>query len=901
MATQQLRMLTLVRSTFAAVLALTLTLGARPLCAQPSTGTVAGSVTASTGTGLAGATVTAVDSTSGVERAVVTDDDGEYAIVGLPPGSYELRAALDGFAPVTRGRFTVTAGGRAEVGFLLVPIAAESLSVTGPAIVLDQQRSTLQQTIPDRLAHSVPLIGRDFIALAMLTPGFTGNPVAPSPNGQIYWSNNVVVDGASHFSKWRAAARTFYSGYPLEAIQEVQVLNSQFAAEHGEALASVTSAVTRSGTNERHGSVLFFGQAGVLNDQPVFSARKPPASSARFGVTLGGPMSADRTFYFGSYEGRRSRSNNFVVSPAAPGVAVPDNEDEHLGFLKVDHRRSSNDLMSFRYNGQRLAWRNETGGLTLPGSGTQYRTDVHTVLGSLSQLISVHSLNQVRFQFARYADRRTDLKPSVYVSRAGYSTEGGTLGPLGFGVSPEDTYEASDTVSHVVAGHAVKIGGGIRYVRAHSESLPFGHGGYYFDGPPELYPQPSIFVQGFATVPGSTVVDSRSLASYAFVQDEWRANARFTSNVGVRYDVEQITGVTGYDASTDTNNVQPRASATWTPFGGRFAVRGGAGIYNQQHLLYYVNRAQLEGASGSGLITLTPASALMPVFPAVVSASILNAVPRDVYTVEPTFRNPYSVQAALGVQYVVTGATVSADYVYLSGHDLMSIVDANAPASASQLNPRSVAQADATRPVVPVGGGFRKLITLGNEGRSWYRALQVRVERSLSSYQLLSAYTLARARDMANYELPQDSRNIRAEEAPADNDIRHNVSMGITWRLPFTAAALRDWTLSALGQFRSHRPYTIWYGYDRNGTTQVDARPGGRNTGKGDGYQNIDLALARRVMFGARALELRAEAFNVLSTVNDDQYMGALSSPLFGQPISAFPKRRLQFAAILRF
>ena len=140
-----------------------------------------------------------------------------------------------------------------------------------------------------------------------------------------------------------------------------------------------------------------------------------------------------------------------------------------------------------------------------------------------------------------------------------------------------------------------------------------------------------------------------------------------------------------------------------------------------------------------------------------------------------------------------------------------------------------------------------------------------------------------------------------AEKARADNDVRHSVTAGLTWQLPSRGAGFGGWTLSAAGQFRSNRPYNITWGDDRNGTTQNDARPGGRNTGKTDGYRNIDLALARRVPFGTRTLELRAEGFNVLSTTNDDEYVGALSSPLFGQPVSAFPKRRLQFAAVVRY
>jgi hypothetical protein len=111
----------------------------------------------------------------------------------------------------------------------------------------------------------------------------------------------------------------------------------------------------------------------------------------------------------------------------------------------------------------------------------------------------------------------------------------------------------------------------------------------------------------------------------------------------------------------------------------------------------------------------------------------------------------------------------------------------------------------------------------------------------------------------------------------------------------------RDWSLSGIGVVRSNRPYTIVWGDDRNGTTQNDARPGGRNTGKTDGYRNVDLALTRRFTMGTRTFEARVEAFNVLNTVNYDEYVGALLSPFYGQPVSAFPKRRIQLAGTMRF
>ena len=112
---------------------------------------------------------------------------------------------------------------------------------------------------------------------------------------------------------------------------------------------------------------------------------------------------------------------------------------------------------------------------------------------------------------------------------------------------------------------------------------------------------------------------------------------------------------------------------------------------------------------------------------------------------------------------------------------------------------------------------------------------------------------------------------------------------------------MRAWTLSGIGSFQSGRPYTITWGDDRNGTSQNDARPGGRNTATTGTYQNIDLALSRRFVRGPATIDGRIEAFDVLNRVNYDQYVGVLLSPLYRNPISAFPTRRFQLALVARF
>lgn len=877
-----------------------------PVAAQRVTGAIAGTVTGDAGAGLAGVTITVVNQGTGLRRTATTGPDGRYVIASLPvEGEYEVRAELEGFAGVVRDSVTLAPNEDLAIDFSLKAAAAETVLVIASASAFERPQSFAQQTIHERLVRSLPLSGRNFVHLTTLAAGFTGNPGFPSPQGQLYWTNNVLVDGASHFSKWRSAARTFYAGYGLESIKEVQVLANGFSAEFGEALAAVTSAVTKAGTNEFRGAGLFFFQNDALNATPVFAVRNPPAGAQQYGFTLGGPVVLDRTHFFGSYEGRRLRNHNIVVSPAAFGAVVPDSEDEHLVFYRVDDQTGRGHLVMGRYNGQFFRGHNEVGGLGLPAVGTSFTNDTHTMLFTDTFQVSGRLLSEVRGQFARYVDVRRDLQPTVFVSRAGYSTEGGALGPVGFGADPEDTWEAANTLSYWRGSHALKLGGGLKYVRAHNPFLHYGRGAYFFAGPPDLFPQPFLFMQSLAPTQEAMMADPRDLSAFGFVQEAWKVRPRVTVNAGLRYDIEDVRNVRNFSVPVDKNNIQPRLATAWDVSGaGRMVVRGGVGLYSQQHLLYYIDRVQLEGLDGTVTVSLSPDSPLFPRFPNPLPALPPGAAlpPRDIHRVGATFKNPYSIQGTLGFDRTLGGAlVVAADYVYLNGRDLMSLVDANAPASNPKPRQRSVAEADATRPIPALPNTFRKIITLGNLGHSSYHALQIKAGRSVGRFQTMASYTLSHAEDMDNYQLPEDSRNIGAEQARANTDVKHNAVIGMTWDLPEQAGLLNGWSLSGLGVFRSNRPYDITWGDDRNGTTQNDARPGGRNTGKTEAFGNVDLALTKRFPMRTRVIEARLEAFNVFNTTNFNEYVGTLLSPLFAKPVSAFPKRRVQLAAIVRF
>lgn len=877
-----------------------------PVLAQGTTAAVEGVVVDRTGGGLADVRVRVADANTGFSREGTTDARGYFTVVGVPvEGTYEVRFARPGFSSVVRTAVTLSPNKptRLDVMLDLSSVQAVVVGSTEPD-ALDRTHAMISDVIPAVFIENLPVLGRGFLPLVSLAAGFTGHADYPNPLGQQYWAHTVVVDSASHFSKWRTAPRAFGSGYSLDAIQQVHVLTSLFSPEFGGALGSVTTATTRAGTNEWRGSVQLFVRHAALDARPAFAASTPPGHTLLAGGTVGGPLVANRTHLFASVDTRHVRDTNVVSSPVAAGVFVPDTSDEQLLLGRLDHRWSDRQTLTVRANTQRFRWSQEPGGLVLPGSGTRYRTDVANLLVTGATTLSSRSVNEVRVQGSRYVDVRTDLQPTVFVSRAGYSIEGGRLGAGGFGADPEGTLEAADTWSLLSDRHAWRAGGGTTLVRAHNVSFPDARGGYFFAGAPAQYPAPFLFVQSFASTPGAGTADPRSAAAFAFLQDDWHVGTGLTLNLGVRYDIERVWAVQTVHVPVDRNNVQPRAGFAWDMGGGgRTVVRGGVGVFTQQQLLYPINRGQLEGPDGVMTVSLSSASPVMPRFPETLSSAVLgaNGPPRDIVRVSSTLHNPYAVQGAIGVQRTVGGMVVSADVIHLRGRDLLSLLDVNAPASLQKPAVRTVAQADATRPLVPAPSTYREIVTLGNEGRSWYRALQVRASRYRGPVNLVASYTLARAENLADYELPEDSRNLPAEKGPASTDVRHAATSGATWQLPGCGPATRGWSLAALLVARSGRPYTMTWGDDRTGTTQNDARPDGRNTRRTGPYRTVDVAATRRLHAQGFDIDARLEIFNVFNAVNYDAYVGALLSPLFGQPVSAFPARRVQLAVTTRF
>src|SRR5205807_2808458 len=219
--------------------------------------------------------------------------------------------------------------------------------------LVDVTKNTLGTTVTRKDLDSIPLVTRNFLDLANMTPGVTGvGGGGVNTAGQLSRNNSYLVDGVSNDDTIVSTSR---GGFSLEAVREYVVLANQFSAEYGISSGAIVSVVTRSGTNKNEGRVFFFDRSQKLDAQDPFShaqgSGKAPFSQQRGGGFLGGPLVKERLFYFGSYEGLRVQQTSVVTSPDVPvdQREWPNPQNEHQGFVKFDNQISSRQSVSGRY------------------------------------------------------------------------------------------------------------------------------------------------------------------------------------------------------------------------------------------------------------------------------------------------------------------------------------------------------------------------------------------------------------------------------------------------------------------------------------------------------------------------------------------------------------------------
>ena len=301
--------------------------------AQALYGSVTGTVSDTQGAAIPGVTVTATNTGTGNQVSAVTDSDGNYTFRNLLPGVYELSASLTGFRELRQTGLRVSAGNPIRIDLKLeVGALAETVNVVSESTLLQTEKADLSSELSSKQIVNLPLNQfRNYQKLIDLVPGATpsqfqnaeidtpGRSLRTWVNGVQPNSNATRIDGAVSVNIWLP----HHVGYvtSAEAIDTVTVSSNNFDADQGMAGGAATTLVTKSGTNQIHGSAFWFGNTENLNANTLFNNAgglpKPDLKKNIYGATLGGPIVKDKLFFFGSWE-RYSRDNKYNDTYGVP-------------------------------------------------------------------------------------------------------------------------------------------------------------------------------------------------------------------------------------------------------------------------------------------------------------------------------------------------------------------------------------------------------------------------------------------------------------------------------------------------------------------------------------------------------------------------------------------------------
>ena len=392
--------------------------GSRAALAQGGTGVIEGVVRDSGGAVLPGVTLSLQNQASGVTRTTVTDETGVYRFPVLQPGTYTLRAELQGFTAQEVRDVVITIGLGLTRDFALgVQALEETVVVSGRAPVVDATKSEVSGVITQRQIETLPINSRQYLSLALLMPGTSLDatrsffPTVNVGGSMSFNSTGNIVDGMINSMAEDGEPR---QNLPQDAVEEFKVSNTQFKAEFGLATGGLVQVVTKSGTNQLHGSAFEYFRDKALNAQGFFEDEKPEYRRHQFGGSIGGPILRDRMHFFGAVE-RTDVEEFYTVNTGLPQFyssvegtfARPFTRNLYFG--RVDWQINNAHTVFARWaQEQERAECNGCGGTTASTAGYDvlHRAGRH------------HDLHGDR-QFSRRADEPADARSELSIAVVG--------------------------------------------------------------------------------------------------------------------------------------------------------------------------------------------------------------------------------------------------------------------------------------------------------------------------------------------------------------------------------------------------------------------------------------------------------------------------------------------------
>jgi len=819
---------------------------ATPARAQSATGSIEGTVVDQSGAVLPGVTVTLVQADTNTQRVAVTDANGFFTAPLLPVGVYALSAELTGFLTRKQGDLRLTVGQtvtlRIEMG---VGGLAETVTVSGATPVIETSRTQVSSTINETAVQNLPVNGRNFIDFALLTPGVTRDTRTGDISfaGQRGTLNSLVVDGADNNNTFfgQTSGRTGSGRAPYQfsqdAVKEFQVNSNSFSAEYGRAGGAVINVVTKSGTNELHGSVFEFYRDKALNANNAINELngrpKSPYHYNQFGGTAGGPIRRNKDFFFGNYDGQRNTQPNIVflnLPSTTPGDAATQAAiatlqplaqsweralDQDVFLIKTDHELNTANRLTLRYNHQNFTGDGfENGGAqnSIEHTGASL-VRTRTFNAAFTSVISARLFNELKFQASKDQEpgEANSENPEATIQQSGTTVL--TIGRNNF--SPRETtikrWQLADTVTFVRGAHKLKSGFDFQFDDILNNFPGFFSGSYTFrslasfsggrpNGANELYQQ------NFAG-PGTTGAETHpNIHEYSlFAQDEWKPRNDVTVNLGLRYDLMKTAAppvrnpdpqLAAADIDTsrldaDTNNFGPRLGIAWSPVGRPFVVRGGWGLFYGRTPSIMLGTAHSN--NGVNIVSLTFTGDTVPTYPQKFDSIPTTGVAAkpSIFYIDKDFANARLMQANAAVEWqLARDTTLTATYLFVDGDDLSRSIDRNIGSIGSRTFTLAGSGTTFSYPFFGsdrLFGNFQRVIAFESTAISRYNGITFELNRRFSGdLQFRAAYTLGKVTDTVpdatavvpgnagdDVKYASNPADFNADKTVGNNDQRH--------------------------------------------------------------------------------------------------------------------------------
>ena len=915
---------------FFAIVAIVLGLGS-PAWSQQATADLRGFVTDKTGAAVVDAGVSIVNTETHLERNSQTLETGAYSFSGLPAGSYIITVEKSGFATKQVQGITLTVGETANIDVTVqLGSVAETVNVAGDPPVVDTSESYIGTTIGTQEVQDLPLQSRQFANLAVLTPGVTltynadpteRNRLMPSIAGTRGRLTSFTVDNADQSEDMDGGLLQTVS---LEAVQEFQVITHRFTAEQGRAAYGIINVITKSGSNEWHGSAFEFFRNDALNwrthTEELNDEPKSDYNRNQYGGSFGGPIIKDKLFFFVAPERLDQTTVNIVnTQGVAPSLDGPETLPQTLFTItaKLDYQISKNNLMTFRYSREHNSDVSEVTPISPEESWGVNVNTYHTGVVNLTSTLGATTVNQLTFDVT---DWQNGLLPN--------STGPGLFFPNGVVLGenqslPQTTslrkWEVRDTFSLVKTGkgsHNIKFGV--------DENLTPHPGGTYAT---QRYPQ-YTFLGNSLTSPISQIFYNVGNASFVyntfnrfglFVQDDWQVTRKLTINAGLRWDYyggvafnqsysptyvflqSVLPSFAGKQTQNQKTNFGPRLGFAYDPIGnGKTVIRGGYGLYFNWPIesSVFTILGRNPNPEVIGYLVNDPTGILNPDGsyyqygqPLPPNQLVPSAFPLQNAVVDPSNVAPRYQQATIGFEREIAPNTVfAADYIWSRGDH--SVFD-------NQIN--RYPEPDLPRPYAAAGFNFPIMIE-STEGRSAYQSLNLSiVHRYSRNFALNAWYTLSKCKSTSvvavdegftSYPIDENNPGSPANFGPCALSPTHKIMVGPTWTLP------KQFQVSSIIRFTSGQRYNITSGVDSNGDGIDNDLPVGVatiNSGIGANFFQADLRVSKFFTMPREFGRIEAifEMYNVFNNINPASYQGNELGNDFGQP-TAFAGDPLQ-------